>query len=136
MAAATRGSSLLGAGEEPPTTRPCAGVGAYEADTGLFGAAMTGLGAGVELAFARVWPLPEKLSDLGLPKQLPMMRDVESGDMRRRERFREGGELRGPWVSELTRAGWLAERWAWEGLGGREVCGANGVGVCRGRKDF
>lgn len=79
IAAATRGSLLLGAGEEPPTTRPCAGVGAYEADTGLFGAAMTGLGAGVELAFARVWPLPEKLSDLGLPKQLPMMIDVRKG---------------------------------------------------------
>jgi len=58
------------------------------------------------------------------------------GEVRRRERFREGGEVRGPWASELARTGWLAERWAWEGLGGREVCGADGVGVCRDRKDF
>jgi hypothetical protein len=36
------------------------------------GLGVTGLGGG--LLAPRVWPWPEKLSDFGLPKQLPILR--------------------------------------------------------------
>lgn len=79
MAAAARGSPL-GTGEEPPTVRPWAGVGEYAAEAGFVVVCDTGFGTSTA-GLARLRPGPEKLSDLGRPKQLPMVEALRTGDI-------------------------------------------------------
>lgn len=72
MAAAVRGSLFVADGEAP-SVRPSLGVGEYLAATAelVAGVEVTGFAGG--LLVPRVCPRLEKLSDFGLPKQLPMM---------------------------------------------------------------